>query len=533
MDHPIKSLQKTNILETLPDTYSCRMSAAEIVEDLKRCFNPENDFIKGQELQQIIVYYAEQAVEPVGWQALWMSDSKTSSSLKAKFKSPMLVEVNNVDYQSLEALVEIVNEMNEEKSTETVLLTELHPLKHQENDAITIEVTHNAIQRIRFFYNHLLLPWDCDVQEDWFQFHLPVRVGMFCELRSGLLNQETVVRYHYLLSEANEIEKKLQEMALKVELCDEEMEDEVVGSITELNSKLEQIQQDVEIILNPSTRMLLFGSKVTRVKQNKDPEVLLVVQDQTCISLHQTLNRLESEFSPQLNIRCYPSLQTALDDCRVDDVIVISKGIHNLYNVNSFRHGGTLIGIGAKEDIVVHPGSNIEVGLTFDDGNVVLKNFTLLVNNKQSGIAVKGNVSMENCTLRGSSLFDETKNGENDVGSWKGFYVAPQGRLVLKQTRIVSFDVGLRVRATGQVFLSSSEVESCNIGILAEQGTRIQISNCEFKHCKEYAIGVEMDSDSIGETLVGGLELLQMIPEAFHVNDCRLTENEVNVKLEY
>lgn len=50
-------------------------------------------------------------------------------------------------------------------------------------------------------------------------------------------------------------------------------------------------------------RMLLFGSKVTRVKQNKDPEVLLVVQDQTCISLHQTLNRLESEFSPQLNIR--------------------------------------------------------------------------------------------------------------------------------------------------------------------------------------------------------------------------------------
>lgn len=94
MDHPIKSLQgKTNVLETLPDTYSCRMSAAEIVEDLKRCFNPENEFVKGQELQQIIVYYAEQTVEPVGWQALWMSDSKTSSTLKAKFKSPMLVEV--------------------------------------------------------------------------------------------------------------------------------------------------------------------------------------------------------------------------------------------------------------------------------------------------------------------------------------------------------------------------------------------------------------------------------------------------------
>ncbi|XP_059352802.1 uncharacterized protein LOC132088278 [Daphnia carinata] len=78
--------------------HSCRMIAAQIVEDLKRCFDLENDFIKGQELQQIIVYYAEQTLEPVGWKALWMSDSNTSSNLKAKFVSSILVEVNNVDY---------------------------------------------------------------------------------------------------------------------------------------------------------------------------------------------------------------------------------------------------------------------------------------------------------------------------------------------------------------------------------------------------------------------------------------------------
>ncbi len=73
-----------------------------------------------------------------------------------------------------------------------------------------------------------------------------------------MLNQETVVRYHYLLSEANEVEKKLQAMALKVEFSEDDMEEEVVGNITELNSKLEQIQQDVEIILNPNTRYNQF-----------------------------------------------------------------------------------------------------------------------------------------------------------------------------------------------------------------------------------------------------------------------------------
>ena len=93
MDHPIKSLQKSNPFETLPDTYSCRMSASEIVEDLTKCFNPEKEIVKGQELQQIIVFYAEQTIEPVGWQALWIADSKTNSTLKERLTSPTLVEV--------------------------------------------------------------------------------------------------------------------------------------------------------------------------------------------------------------------------------------------------------------------------------------------------------------------------------------------------------------------------------------------------------------------------------------------------------
>lgn len=56
-------------------------------------------------------------------------------------------------------------------------------------------------------------------------------------------------------------------------------------------------------------RMLLFGSKTTRMKSNEHPEVLLVGQDQTCHSLHQTLNHLESEFSPQLIVRWAKLLQ--------------------------------------------------------------------------------------------------------------------------------------------------------------------------------------------------------------------------------
>ena len=38
---------------------------------------------------------------------------------------------------------------------------------------------------------------------------------------------------------------------------------------------------------------------------------------------------------------------------------------------------------------MVHLGSNSEVGLFFETGHVTLKNLTILVNNKQSGVSSK------------------------------------------------------------------------------------------------------------------------------------------------
>ena len=86
----------------------------------------------------------------------------------------------NVDYDSLEASVELFGAQEEEETGQhVVLLTELHPLSHQENGAVNIEATHAALQKIRFFQQFLILPWDSDIQENWFEVHLPVRVNMY------------------------------------------------------------------------------------------------------------------------------------------------------------------------------------------------------------------------------------------------------------------------------------------------------------------------------------------------------------------
>lgn len=81
-----------------------------------------------------------------------------------------------MDYDSLEAAVEVID--SSERTQHSVSLIELHPLKHQENNAINIEATHAALQKIRFLHNHLSFPWDSDINENWFEIHLPDRVKM-------------------------------------------------------------------------------------------------------------------------------------------------------------------------------------------------------------------------------------------------------------------------------------------------------------------------------------------------------------------
>lgn len=70
--------------------------------------------------------------------------------------------------------------------------------------------------------------------------------------------------------------------------------------------------------------------------------------------------------------------------------------------------------------------------------------------------------------MRGATLSDGIPASEENVGSWKGFYVAQHSKLVLTRCSVTNFDVGLRVRDTGRVIISGSQVTTCNIGILVK-----------------------------------------------------------------
>jgi hypothetical protein len=89
----MENIDDLRVDETMPETYPGRKSATEIVEDVRKSLNPDNLPVRGCDLLQLLIGYAEQAIEPVGWQAVWRCDSKTNLELKNTLNSPALVEV--------------------------------------------------------------------------------------------------------------------------------------------------------------------------------------------------------------------------------------------------------------------------------------------------------------------------------------------------------------------------------------------------------------------------------------------------------
>lgn len=124
-------------------------------------------------------FYLELNIEPVGWRALWKISRRTCQELEIHYPTIVLVEVEHVDYDDLSALVKIVAVQDEVSLPEKydVLLIDLYPTKQQEHD-LDLVTTANCIEQLRFFYNHLWMPWDDDSDEntDWVNAHLETRI---------------------------------------------------------------------------------------------------------------------------------------------------------------------------------------------------------------------------------------------------------------------------------------------------------------------------------------------------------------------
>lgn len=80
----------------------------------------------------------------------------------------------------------------------------------QQDDSVVLNLTSTAeaLDMLRFFYNHLLMPWDYDEDDgdDWSSKHMESRLHFFYDMKNGLIPKSMTEHVRGLMSEARQLQ---------------------------------------------------------------------------------------------------------------------------------------------------------------------------------------------------------------------------------------------------------------------------------------------------------------------------------------
>lgn len=216
-----------------------------------------------------------------GWQALWKIPRNLCEELKVRYPTIVCGNIEHVNFRDLNAIIEITaveDEYIHLQERHDVALIDLWPTQSQDNDELNIERTADCLDRLRFFYTHVWLPWDNDKDDDfnWVEKHLQSRIRLCFDLSQRKMNRPMASYIRSLIKEAKYIHerRKFLERDLSDDdsnKCDEEsvLEKSCLTQLMRLHLRLAMIRNDVEMLENPEMRHLYQEIKLKYSKPDK------------------------------------------------------------------------------------------------------------------------------------------------------------------------------------------------------------------------------------------------------------------------
>lgn len=472
------------------------------------------DHLPASGIQNEWYYYIENVLEPAGWQAIWKVSRQKCEEFKIQFPTLVVVMVRNVIFEELQAVVDIVAVQDDISLPEQheVPLTCLYPTKKQENQILDFHGTADCLDQLRFFYNHLWRPWDCDDEnQDWLFTHLEARLQLYYDMQSGVVLHETGQRIRLLLQEAREIELNIQ--AAQEEDDADEVDENSALAMMELQMRREEIKREIEILENPLMRNIIVKKKyevveAKRQKREHSKEVCFVWLGGTIDEFINTLTKARSFIQPEAYIKTCPLLQEALDQAIGGDTVILCPGIHDVSSTGGLEEGGNIMGFlePSATNIVARDAGNVLLDWSSD---VTLENLTINAHSVQIALSVRnGIVRLRNCQVLGSST-----NGT-------GILVLKGGRLEAQSCKFAHFGIGLVLDHAAHVSLEDCTITSCNTGIKVCEDASIMLQKCSVSGCSEYGIKIEIAQQRSSEM------------DSRHVGSVSMLESFRNIKLD-
>lgn len=481
--------------------------------------------------------YLEIAVEPSGWQTLWRIPRVVCEKLSLKFPVVVMGTVEEVIYDELKAifLVEAVQEDDVHLPEKMVVsLVELWPLKDQENNALNVDRTADCIDQLRFFYQHLWMPWDKesgDYRGDWVAKHLETRIKFYYDLKHKSMSKRLSTHVLALLAEAKHIQEQLEDLEKEIEEDEEEERDidadgedllqrNKASELMKLHLRMNAIKNEIEILENPSMRkvyeVVRFSEDMETASNHSPTEAYIVAHVGTIEQHIEYLKVAKSSIEPRTVVRICDTLQGALNKCLPSSKLYLPPGKHLIKFLEYLNNGGAMAGISpvqyvdaveadklnaVEEKVLVTSRDNDSVLLTVD-GDYCFDNLLLDCSNVRTGVLVKrGNVLFRNCCLVG-----DPKSTTKQAVVVFGNSTIRFERCVLKD-----FSTAIYSNHNCNIQLVNSTVRDCTVGLEVLQGCSVSFINSNIKHCKHYGVLLEVDDLNTANK-----------------EDCRLAINDYN-----
>ncbi|XP_034942237.1 protein nessun dorma [Chelonus insularis] len=520
------------------EVYTFDKSLQERLVEFTAILSGQGTIVPASQIKSEWSYHVELVIEPVGWQALWKIPRLTCQDLEIHYPTIVVVQAEQVDFVELSALVKIVAVQDEIHLPEKydVPLIELYPTKNQTNDVLDMVGTSNCIDQLRFFYNHLWMPWDFDDDDntDWVTLHLEPRLRLFFEIKRNMVNKETADIIRTLVREGKNIHARISR--LEADISDKEEEEETKCLVDEgktcqlmkLHLRLQQIKTEMEVLENPDMRKMLQRNPGSinpsidakrRESRGRKSEAYFVWHGSSLENTIECLNKVQSFLSKDIFIKTAGHMQEALDASEAGDNIIIGEGEHQIKGAGGLEDGGIIRGICDYKKTILCAKDNISAPslLDFSGEQVLLENVTVDLGELQAGILVrKGLVKLNKCQILAS----------NQSVIKLGIVVLSGSKLIAENTTFIGLGTAIVVHVSGEAVLKDCKFGACTEGMEIQEGAQVHASNCFVSDCKEYGIRFETQKYlSSSEGKVGGVELLENISE-ISLEGCTFKNNK-------
>ncbi|XP_011870827.1 PREDICTED: SHC SH2 domain-binding protein 1 [Vollenhovia emeryi] len=480
-------------------------SLAERLEEYTSILSGHGRTVPASSIKTEWVCDVELVIEPVGWQALWKISRLTCENYGIRYPTIVKVEVLGMDYPVLNALVKITAVQDDIHLPEKheVPLIELYPTIEQANHSLDIVGTAHCVDRLRFFYNYLWMPWDEDEDDniDWVEQHLERRIRLFFDMNNGVIGKETCDIIRSLISEGKEVQKKIStyEALLPENFHEDDVPEELAletCTLMKLHFRFQQIKAEMDLLENPSLRGLLGKNQPhNRRKKHSDSEnrqkvYYFVWPGGAVRQLLELSNKIQTMLPGDATVKICGYLDDVVDTYETGDYILLGEGNYSIKNSNGLQDGVTIIGLSSTENTIISPHDPYMSSSLFDLCNTetLLRNICVDLGALQAGIIIR-----KGCTVLITGCRICVSNATASSSAKWGAVVMPGAKLVLEKTVFQGLGTAIVIYGTGEVVMDNCRFEGYE-GVRLSDNARFTATKCSFEHVtKGHAVVVETE----------------------------------------